>query len=478
LIDHSGALLRDFPLPLPATADPARLPNTVTISHDGKTAAYVVRSADDVPTVMVLDLETQAFITSYSAPAGANISLELTSTPHVFSENDTQLAFGYGTGISAPVGGWQVVVLDLATGDSFTFGHDSPSAITLGLEANPFLAPIVRLYRGAEVTFTMIPIPSDAFSGPSFTWDTVRSVVLPSVAYSTFSDDVLLMTGEVISSVADARFAFSGNIEAFPMVQFNTLSVYQPGLGAFPFVTDADFSFWSPRFVQNGERIAVSGERADGLRETRIYERSGGIVGATGVSMTSIQGVFDGFVFTTDDPALVSISNGTAVYYTETRAGLGALAGVLIWESAGEETARIVWTSDNFTVGPFERIPWAMLAAPITSPDAPIPALSVPTPTPVVFVPPTVAAAPGALAAGADALINTTEGDRLRMRAGAGLSFAVVRELADDMRIFILEGPRSADGYVWWRIRLADGTSGWVVESADGIRTLVPVYSG
>ncbi|MCA9911669.1 MAG: SH3 domain-containing protein, partial [Anaerolineae bacterium] len=74
--------------------------------------------------------------------------------------------------------------------------------------------------------------------------------------------------------------------------------------------------------------------------------------------------------------------------------------------------------------------------------------------------------------------VNTTEGDRLRLRSGAGLSFGVIRELADETRVTLIEGPRANDGYIWWRVQLADGTTGWIVESADGIQTLLPVFAG
>jgi uncharacterized protein YgiM (DUF1202 family) len=94
------------------------------------------------------------------------------------------------------------------------------------------------------------------------------------------------------------------------------------------------------------------------------------------------------------------------------------------------------------------------------------------------FAPPTVVAAPSGLAVGADAFINTTEGDRLRLRAGAGRTFAILRELENGTRVTLIEGPRAADGLVWWRVRLADGTSGWVVEAVDGVVTLVPLFAG
>jgi hypothetical protein len=44
--------------------------------------------------------------------------------------------------------------------------------------------------------------------------------------------------------------------------------------------------------------------------------------------------------------------------------------------------------------------------------------------------------------------------------------------------VLLLEGPRSAGGFVWWRIRIPSGVEGWVVESVDDngtrLRTLIP----
>jgi len=476
-VDNTGAVLRDFTLPLPSGADPSQMPRSVAIAHNGNLMAYVVRGADGAPSLAVWDAELLSFVASYAMPAGVNVSLEYSASPLNFSENDTQIAFGYGSSTS----GWQLVILDLLSGDTYIVNSSSPAAITPGLDAAPFNVPIVRMYRGAQVYFTMLPVPSDAPGGPSYSWDTIRNLIEPTAAYYNMGGDTLLMTGETVSGVSDPRFSYSANTAAFPMIQFNAIHTYDPNLdGVFPFYADAEFSAWTVRFVQNGERIAAAGERSDGQRETRILERSGTLVGSTGVSMTSLQGLFDGFVFTTDEPVLVNITGSTALYYTETRGGLPATAGTFIWNSPAGEAAMIVWNSDNFTPGPTTPQAWAMLAAAAAADGLTVPALGappLPSATPAVFIPPTVAAAPGGIAVGADAFINTTDGDRLRLRSGAGLSFAVVRELADDTRVMLLEGPRSADGYIWWRVQLEDGVTGWVVESADGVRTLLPVYA-
>jgi hypothetical protein len=483
-VDDTGALIASFSVPLPSDADAAGYPQNVAISHDGNLFAYVVRgNADDVPTLLVWDFTLGSWIAAYAMPGGARVSLEYNASTVNFSESDSQIAFSYGM----EAGGWQVIVLDLITGDSFVLDAFSPMAISAGAPADPFLVPIVQLYRGAQVTFNMLPVPSDAMGGPSFVWDTTTSTVSPSIAYNTFGGDTLLMTGEYIVTMYDDAFAVSADPNAFPFIQFNTIQVYDPTLGGiFPFYSDGEASLYGARFVQNGERVATYGQRSDGSSFLMVLERDGFWVGESGVPVLSMQGVFNGLVFTTNDPVFAAAPGVTTLYYTETRAGLPATVGTPIWNSEAGQFVTILWTSDNFAIGPAAPPAWAMLAAPEY---AVIPALGappLPSATPAIFAPPTVLptfapatlAAPAGLAVGSDAFINTTEGDVLRMRAGAGRSFAIVRELPDGTRVTLLEGPRSGDGLVWWRVRLADGSSGWVVEAVDGIQTLLPVTSG
>jgi hypothetical protein len=44
--------------------------------------------------------------------------------------------------------------------------------------------------------------------------------------------------------------------------------------------------------------------------------------------------------------------------------------------------------------------------------------------------------------------------------------------------VTLLEAARSADGFVWWRIRASNGVEGWVVQEADGIPTLIAFGPG
>lgn len=73
---------------------------------------------------------------------------------------------------------------------------------------------------------------------------------------------------------------------------------------------------------------------------------------------------------------------------------------------------------------------------------------------------------------GQPALVNTPR-DTLNLREGPGLARARVAEMAHETRATIIGGPQTADGFTWWRIRLADGTSGWAADQVEGTRTLI-----
>lgn len=64
-------------------------------------------------------------------------------------------------------------------------------------------------------------------------------------------------------------------------------------------------------------------------------------------------------------------------------------------------------------------------------------------------------------APGGQAIVITTEGDGLTVRAGAGRQFAVVGSLAEGTVVAVLEGPQvSADGVAWLKIQ-GGGIAGW-----------------
>ncbi|MBC7236493.1 MAG: SH3 domain-containing protein [Chloroflexi bacterium] len=92
----------------------------------------------------------------------------------------------------------------------------------------------------------------------------------------------------------------------------------------------------------------------------------------------------------------------------------------------------------------------------------PTSALIVTTPTgQVPTVQPTSATATE-LGIGAKAKVVGTGGAGLNMRAGAGTGHARVKTLPEGETVEIIGGPKEANGYTWWQVRDAAGTSGWV----------------
>jgi uncharacterized protein YgiM (DUF1202 family) len=85
-----------------------------------------------------------------------------------------------------------------------------------------------------------------------------------------------------------------------------------------------------------------------------------------------------------------------------------------------------------------------------------------------------VSAGDSAYAVGVTALVQTTDNDVLNMRSGPGLNFARLGTIANGTLVTLIEGPQNADGLIWWRVRLPNGTEGWVVAAVDGINTLLP----
>ncbi len=78
---------------------------------------------------------------------------------------------------------------------------------------------------------------------------------------------------------------------------------------------------------------------------------------------------------------------------------------------------------------------------------------------------------------GDTARVRTTAGDPLNLRDTPGGN--VIQGLPDGTRVFVMEGPRSASGYRWWRVQTASGIAGWAVDSVTDergqpLRTLNP----
>lgn len=103
------------------------------------------------------------------------------------------------------------------------------------------------------------------------------------------------------------------------------------------------------------------------------------------------------------------------------------------------------------------------------------PATAVPTGTPIIPTPtsiptftpsptPNRLVAPPELTSGFFAQVANTDGVGVNFRSGYGQTNEIIFVLEEDSVGMVIEGPIDADGFVWWRLELEDGTQGWVVE--------------
>ncbi|MCX8066419.1 MAG: protein kinase [Anaerolineae bacterium] len=99
------------------------------------------------------------------------------------------------------------------------------------------------------------------------------------------------------------------------------------------------------------------------------------------------------------------------------------------------------------------------------SPTGPLSSAPSPTSTSLPPTrPPTPTATPlGEFAVGMEVEVATS-GARLNIRESPGTGAPIVAKVEPGTRLRIVDGPRRADGYTWWQVRLPDGTLGWAVE--------------
>ena len=69
--------------------------------------------------------------------------------------------------------------------------------------------------------------------------------------------------------------------------------------------------------------------------------------------------------------------------------------------------------------------------------------------------------------------VNTVE--VLNLRSDPNRAGALIGTIGDGIIVNVIEGPVSADGFSWWKIRTTNGQEGWTVGAADGITTLLSI---
>lgn len=478
-VDSTGAALWNIQLPTVMAHD--NYSRSVAVSPDGQRVAYSVNSSSQM-THQFFIADLQDFMAPsptepgpsvvYSPPQPQLADSFVFDRSLVWNDDGATVAYGYGLDPE----GWEIVVLDAETGSvMFELTSQSPQMQAIRIE-DFFLVPAIHRYSGGALDFSLINWATEGRPEyENYQWNLVTNTVTPSVAYPSPSADTLLTTGEVVTPFSDDRFP---DQDEFLMMgwQMNTLHVYDPVTQArWPFFARADWGLGSVHFVNNGAYVLTRfGVMSTDEIQWALIDRNGALVGQPILPtdyQTSIAGIPSGYLV----QGVELRADGGYLYIDQADAPNLMSPYRVYTASSPTENYRFAWVSamggGNFVYGN-----WAQLADPTVAAmasgappfeggpfigDPPIP-----TATPII--------ASGTLTVGGIAYTQTTEGDSLNVRSGPGLSFQRVGQVASGVRLELLEGPRPADGYTWWRVRLPDNREGWVVQRADNVDTLIP----
>jgi hypothetical protein len=488
LVDETGAVQRQLILPIDIAFDSYSY--NVTLSRSAKWVAYVITSSTSYESQLrVYDINANT-LDSFTLPRLIADSIGFSTNSLAFNDADSALAYGYSADDGGGRGHWDIGVFDLATGSTlFNLASSDSVVAAAGIRADQGWTPIVESYQGGKITFVMGLSGTEGQPvNQGYTWDPASNTLQPNVAYPTFTNDTFVATGEVIMPMMDERLPNEAASLPIPYQQ-NTVQVYDPVTQSrFPFFADPKWNINAAYFVQNGQRILISALNLEDQtsldpRFWALLERDGTLVGNLPMppEVTSVHGLLNGFIYTTNTTS--TEGTATALMVVDTTVGLDV--NHVVWSSAVDEKARIIWASDRQFQGQASLTfrPWARLADSVTAQQG-ISPLQVATSTPFVGgnpplpVPTATPIISGILTIGQYATVNTTAGDQLNVRSGPGMTFAIVAKVRAGTAVLLLEGPRSAGGFVWWRIRIPSGVEGWVVESVDDngtrLRTLIP----
>ena len=453
--DGAPATEMAFPLP-PGTSTP---PNSIAISRDGALLAACLIDDAGNHSVRAYDIYNGVYIAAYIPPSPlTGCSL----TRWSFSPDGTQLAFGILNHYpyeSDPRPDWELIVMQMHT--SSIVHHitsDSPSVVSLGQDLAGRL-PFVSAFETGVIALKPVAWGTEGWCEyESLVWQLDGSNVVSVIGpYGKSGLDFNIPNGEAIWSDTDAAFP-SGTLEG-PGCLHNVVMFSNKTGAQYPIFNNGTV-LWGSTFVDDGRKVAVNSYTAGGSQWLYL-DRAGNTYILPSDVAGPVWGTPDGYVFIGEGPF------GVPEVRHHSFDGAVTPTVSVLWNGLSDEYWRIIWVNPLTGGGgltPFP--PLAVLGPPPVMPTA----------TAYPTVPP--AGSPGVLTVGGSALVQTTEGDMLRVRSGPGLGYDISFQLANGSLVTIAEGPISANGYVWWRVVNSGGSSGWAVESVTDngvfLQTLIP----
>lgn len=104
----------------------------------------------------------------------------------------------------------------------------------------------------------------------------------------------------------------------------------------------------------------------------------------------------------------------------------------------------------------------------LTAPPSPVPSATtdLPTPTAIPTLTPVptrdLTSPPDEIAVGYYAAVNGTGEAGLTIRGGPSTDNVRVQRAAEGTPMLVIGGPEAGGDFLWWQVRLLDGTEGWV----------------
>jgi hypothetical protein len=114
------------------------------------------------------------------------------------------------------------------------------------------------------------------------------------------------------------------------------------------------------------------------------------------------------------------------------------------------------------SAGPLEPTVIVLTAPPSPTPST-TPAVATPTSIPTLTPMPTpdVAVAPEEVTTGYYARVVNTDGIGVTIRGGPSINNVYLTVAPEGSVLYVMDGPETGGDFLWWQVRLDDGTEGW-----------------
>jgi hypothetical protein len=452
-ITDTGTVQQELLLPRPlgyATFSPH-----IAVSPDATRFAYTARNESNQRQLLIYDVNLGAVSAIYNPESISIDSLAFSGSPSMFNQDGSQFAYGYHIhDTSKGIVRWEVAAIDTASGEAAILSADAPE-LTNFTTYNFGQTPVIRNFRGALISFTIVQPDASNAAINGLTWNSSDNSIIYVPIYRSIDTDTFPVNGESLSALFDLNFPS----QIDPRLGVEASNVLQAGenTAVSTFYTDGEVGLQSPRFIQNGELVLFRTYTLNPnllSSEWRVIGRDGALIGSMprGFEADSVYGTSNGFLYTVDS----GDENGsTTLYAVNTREGVDA--GRRVWMSSAGTKVNIAWVEIPPQPDAIPYLPWANLP-PMISP--------MPTANPM-----------GSIVIGGGVVV-TVAGNNLRLRNGAGTGFDVLGTMSQGTFLNVLEGPVEADGYIWWRVRTPDGLEGWAVEFSGSDRWLDAAPAG